>query len=168
MSKFQMKVSKDKIEGKEVMLPGEYELKLVAFAPKASKSGTSFNYNPIMEVQNHPEYAGRKVFDSWNSTAAWLLADYCHAFGLPLETDAKGEDFWLPGVWNGDLAKYNEDDPSTWVYKGPLIGRTAKVELAVDNYNGRDNNKVRRYFCAVKDCEQKFPTIKHTADLLKK
>jgi len=42
------------------------------------------------------------------------------------------------------------------------------VEVAVDNYNGKDNNKIRRYFCAVPDCATKFPKIRHIADLLKK
>jgi hypothetical protein len=163
---FQMKVDNSKIEGQDVIPPQIYEAKLVAFKPKASKSGTSFNYNPVLEIVSPAEYAGRKVFDNWNSVAEWLLVDYCHAFGLPLETDGKSS--WLPGVWDADPAKFNADDPSTWVYKGPLVGRVAKVEIAVDNYNGRDNNKVRRYFCAVADCKTKFPKVNHSEDLLKR
>jgi len=145
---FQMKVSNSKIEGQEVIPPQVYELKLVAFNPKQSKNGGSVNLNPILEVVSPVEYA------------------FCHAFGLPMETD--GNDSWLPGQWDGDPTKFKEDDASTWVYKGPLVGRTAKVEVAVDNYNGRDNNKVRRYFCAVPDCATKFPKIRHSEDLLKK
>jgi hypothetical protein len=163
---FQMKVSNSKIEGQEVIPPQVYELKLVAFNPKQSKNGGSVNLNPVLEVVSPVEYAGRKVFDTLNTGGAWTYPDFCHAFGLPMETD--GNDSWLPGQWDGDTAKFKEDDASTWVYKGPLVGRTAKVEVAVDNYNGRDNNKVRRYFCAVPDCTTKFPKIRHSEDLLKK
>jgi hypothetical protein len=163
---FTMKVSNEKIEGQEVIPPQIYELKLVAFKPKLSKSGTSTNLNPIMEVVSPVEYAGRKIFDNLNTSAAWTYPDFCHAFGLPMETD--GKDSWLPGTWDGDGSKFKEDDPTTWAYKGPLVGRTAKVEVAVDNYNGKDGNKVRRYFCAVADCQTKFPKIRHSEDLLKR
>jgi len=160
---FQMKVSNDKIEGFDVIPPGQYDVKLVSFNPKLSKSGTSLNYNPCMVVVNHPEFAGRKVFDSLN--APWVWADFSHCFGLPLETD--GKDNWLPGEWTGDPAKYKADDPATFVYKGPLVGRTGKIEVAVDNYQGKDSNKVSRYLCAVADCATKFPKIRHSTNLIK-
>lgn len=163
---FQMKISNDKLEGQDVIPPQVYELKLVAFKPAAAKSGASTNLKPVFEVVSPVEFAGRKVFDTLNTGGAWMYPDFCHAFGLPMETD--GKESWLPGQWDGDASKFKEDDPSTWVYKGPLVGRVAKVEVAVDNYNGKDNNKVRRYFCAVADCATKFPKIKHSEDLLKR
>jgi hypothetical protein len=159
------KVDTSKIEGQEVFPPGIYEFKLAGFKPSAAKTGST-NLNARFEMINHPEYAGRKVFDSLNEGGAFLWPDFCHALGLPMETD--GDSSWLPGEWNGDPAKFKEDDPSTWVYKGPLVGRVAKLEIAVDNWQGRDNNKIKRYFCAVADCATKFPKIRHSDDLLKK
>lgn len=162
---FSMKVSNEKLEGQDVVPAGQYELKLIGFKPKVSKKGDTYNLNPAYEIVNHPEFAGRKVYDTMNSNGAWTWPDMVHAFGFPMETD--GKESWIPGVWNGDLSKYVEDDPNTWVYKGPLVGRVAKMEIAVDSYNGKDNNKVRRYFCAVPDCATKFPKIRHIEDLLK-
>lgn len=159
------KVDTSKIEGQEVFPPGIYEFKLAGFAPKKSKGGDSTNLNPRFELINHPDFAGRKVFDSLNEGAAFLWPDFVHALGLPMETD--GDSSWIPGDWNGDPAKFKEDDPSTWVYKGPLVGRVAKMEIAVGNFNGRDNNRIKRYFCALPDCATKFPKIRHSEDLLK-
>lgn len=161
---FQMKVSNDKIEGQDVFPAGQYEVKLVGFKPSKAKTG-SRNLNALMEVVNHGELIGRKLYDSLNEGGAFTWPDFVHCFGLPMETD--GTDSWIPGDWNGDAAKFNPDDVTTWKYKGPLVGRVGKVEVAVDNYNGKDNNKIRRYFCAVADCETKFPKVRHIQDLLK-
>lgn len=163
---FEMKVSNDKLEGMDVVPTGEYEVRLVAFNPKTAKSGTSVNLNPKMEIVNHPEFAGRNVFDTLNSGGAFTWPDFVHCFGLPMETD--GTSSWIPGDWNGDPATYNADDASTWKYKGPLLNRTGKVEIVVDNYNNKDNNKINRYFCAVPDCASKFPKIRHSTNLVKK
>lgn len=167
---FSMKVSNDKLEGQDVVKAGQYEVKLLGFKPKVAKSGTSYNLNPTMEIVNHSEFAGRKIFDTLNSGGAWTWPDFVHAFGLPMETN--GTESWIPtmskdGAWDGDPAKYDAENPDTWVYKGPLIGRIAKVEVAVDSYKGKENNKIRRYFCAVADCATKFPKIRHIEDLLK-
>lgn len=164
MAGFSMKVSNEKLEGQDVFPAGQYDIKLIKFKPSKAKTG-SINLNAMMEVENHPDFAGRKLYDPLNEGGAFTWPDFCHAFGLPMETD--GATSWLPGEWNGNPASFKEDDPTTWVYKGPLLGRKAKVEVAVDNYNGRDNNKIRRYFCAVADCATKFPKIKHIQDLLK-
>jgi hypothetical protein len=166
MSGFSMKVSNDKLEGLDVVPPGPYDIKLVGFNVKVSKKGDSFNLNPCMEIVGHPEFAGRKVFDTLNSGGAWTWPDFVHCFGLPMETD--GKESWIPGSWDGDKAKYKADDPNTWKYAGPLLGRSGKVNIAVDNYNGKDSNKVERYICAVPDCASKFPKIRHIADLLKR
>lgn len=164
---FKMKVSNDKIEGFDVIPPGQYEVRLVGFKPKKSKDGNSVNLNAEMQVVNNPDLVNRKLFDSLNTPgAAFYHADFCHCFGLPMETD--GKESWIPGDWDGDPAKFKEDDPTTWVYKGPLAGRIGRVEVEVDNYNGKDNNKIRRYFCAVQDCASKFPKIKHLEQLNKK
>lgn len=164
---FKMKVSNEKLVGMDVIPPGQYDVKLVAFNPKPSKDGNSINLNAIMEVVNHPDFAGRKLFESLNTPGgAFTQPDFVHCFGLPMDTD--GKDSWIPGEWDKDKAKFKEDDPTTFVYEGPLVGRTGKVEVAVDNYQGKDNNKIARYFCAVQDCASKFPEIKHSTNLLRK
>jgi hypothetical protein len=163
---FIMKIENTKLEGMDVIPAGIYEVKLDKFGPKNSKSGTSVNLNPQMSVVNHPDFAGRKVFDSLNQGGAFMYPDFVHAFGLPMETD--GKDSWIPGTWDADKAKFKEDDASTWVYQGPIVGRIAKVEIAVENFNGKDTNRVRRYICAVADCASKFPKVRHSADLLKR
>lgn len=163
---FKMKVSNDKLEGMDVVPAGQYDIKLVAFNPKPSKKGDSVNLNAIMEITNHPEFAGRKVFDTLNSGGSFTWPDFVHCFGLPMEV-IDADNSTIPGDWDGDPAKFKEDDYTTWKYKGPLVGRSGKAEIAVDNYNGKDNNKIRRYFCAVQGCEQKFPKIRHQTDLLR-
>lgn len=162
---FKMKVSNDRIEGMDVVPAGQYDVKLIGFKPKSSSKGDSVNLNAMLEIVNHPDYAGRKVFDSLNTPGgAFTHPDFVHCFGLPMETD--GKDSWIPGEWDGDPIRFKEADPTTFVYKGPLVGRVGKIEIAVDNYNGKDNNKIRRYFCAVGDCEKKFPKVRHIQDLL--
>jgi hypothetical protein len=163
---FQMKISNEKLEGQDVFPPGEYQVKLVSFRPELSKKGDSTNLNALMVVVGHPEFANRKLFDTLNSGGAFTWPDFVHCFGLPMETD--GANSWIPGSWDGDPAKFKEDDPKTWVYKGPLVGRTGKVAVVVDSYNGKDNNKIDRYFCAVPDCATKFPKIRHIEHLVKK
>lgn len=170
MCAFKMAVSKETIEGRETLPAGIYEVRLIGFKPKFSdpaRTGKpkSLNLNARMEVINHPEYAGRLIFEGLNAKAGWVQQDLCHAFGIPMETD--GDSYWIPGEWDSE-ANFNSDDADTYRYTGPLMGQVAKVELAVDTYNGKDNNKVSRYFCAVEDCEQKFPQITHSQNLLKR
>lgn len=167
---YKMVVSKETVEGREVIPAGIYEVRLVGFKPKWSdpaKTGKpkSLSLNAKMEVLNHPEFAGRFVFEGLNMGAGWIQNDFCHAFGYPMETD--GNDYWLPGTWDND-PNFNPEVADSYAYKGPLLGQVAKIELAVDSYQGKDNNKVRRYFCAVDDCETKFPEIRHSQDLLKR
>lgn len=161
------KVDTSKVEGQELFPPGIYEIKLISFKPQKASKGTSTSLNALMEVTNHPDFSGRKLYDTLNEGGAWLWPDFVHCFGLPMETD--GESYWIPGEWDGDKIKYKADDPSTWVYKGPLISRTGKAEIAVaDNTKGRDVNKIKRYFCAITDCATKFPKVRHQEDLLRK
>jgi hypothetical protein len=157
---FRMKVSNDKLEGQDIVPAGQYDIKLLGFKPKKAGTG-SINLNAMYEIVNHPEFAGRKLYDSLNEGFSPSRLDLTHCLGLPMETD--GQNSWIPGQWDGD-----ESDPTTWKYSGPLVGRVGKVEVMVDNYNGKDNNKIRRYFCAIPDCASKFPKIKHITDLVRK
>lgn len=165
---FQMKIDNSKLEGLDVMPAGLYKVRLLGFKPKYSKpkgdgSQPSLNLNAQMEVYDNanPELNGRKVFEGLNQNAGWVLQDFAHAFGFALDTD--GISSWLPGAWDGDVT-----DAASLAYKGPMLGQIAEVELAVDSYNGKENNKVGRYICRVPDCATKFPTITHTLNLLKK
>lgn len=160
---FQMKVSTEKVDGQDIIPAGQYEVKLLGFKPKLSTKG-SINLNACMEVVNHPDFAGRKIYTSLNVGMAFMYPDFSHCFGVLIESD--GKDYWLPGNWDGDAAKFNPEDPTTWVYKGPLVGRVGKIEIAVDQYNGRDKNDIRRYFWNVPGWEQKYPKLRPKEDLL--
>jgi hypothetical protein len=175
---FRLGVSKDKIEGAIALPAGIYDLKLASFKPKFSKPNPqnpgaplSLNLNAMMVVVNNPQYDGSNgerasaVFEGLNQNAGWIMLDFCHAFGLPLETD--GNEYWLPGSWDSD-ASFDPNNAETYKYVGPLLGRTCRVEVGIETYNGKDTNKVRRYLCAIDDCATKFPEIKHREDLLKK
>lgn len=164
---FKMSFDKDSLNGGKVIPAGLYDVRLTGFKPRKNKAGDSVNFNAQMEVINHPEFDKTKVFETLSAKAGFTQWDFCHAFGLELEDQGNGQ-YVLPGVWDGDLAKFNENDPSTWVYDGPLVGRDGKIELAIDTYEGKENNKVRRYICAVADCASKFPENKHSQDLLKR
>jgi len=165
MCAFQMKVSSEKLEGKDVLPSGQYEIKLLGFKPNLSSKG-SINLNAMMEIVNHPDYAGRRVFASLNVGMAFMYPDFSHCFGVIIEGD--GKDYWLPGQWDGDAAKFKEDDPTTWSYKGPLVGRIGKVELAVTSYNNKERNEIRRYFWNTPGVEAKWPKLKPKEDLLSK
>lgn len=162
---FKMKLSKDQVEGMEILTPGQYEVRLMGFKPQFSKDKGSINLRPELIVVNNSDLVNRRVFDTLNSKA-FYFQDFSHAFGIPLETD--GKEYWLAGEWDGDKQKYKEDDPTTWVYKGPLLNRIAKIEVGIDNYQGKDQNKIIRYFCAISDCATKFPQIKHSDNLNRK
>ena len=166
---FKMTVSKEAVEGLEVVPAGIYMVRFMGFKPKMSKAdpsnpqkAQSLNYNAQMEI-TEGDYTGRKVFEGLNVGAGWVLNDFCHAFGLPMEQDPSDDSYSLPGEWDG-----TEGAVETYVYKGPLTGKVAKIELAVDTYNGKQNNKVRRYFCAIDDCDKLYPQVKHSQDLLAK
>jgi len=164
---FQMKVSKEAVEGLEVVPAGIYMVRFIEFKPKYSKADPtgqkqpSLNYHARMEIVEG-DYAGRMIFEGLNEKAGWVQNDFCHAFGLAMEQNPD-ESYSIPGQWDGD-----ENNTETWKYSGPLTGKIGKIELAVDSYNGKQNNKVRRYFCAVNNCEQLYPTIRHSQDLLAK
>ena len=134
-------VSKDAVKGRDVVPSGLYDVRLVAFRPKPTKAGDSVNLNGQFEIQNHPEYAGRMVFDnlSTNANAAWKLVAFVKAFGLDM-TEAADGSLSIPGEFTGP-----ENDATQWKYVGPLVGRTGKVEVAVDNYNGNDKNIIKTF-----------------------
>jgi hypothetical protein len=170
---FKMTISKEAVEGKEVVPAGVYDVRLVGFKPAFTKAKSgdapnkvySLNLNARMEIVNNPDYAGRMVFEGLNMNAGWVQSDFCHAFGIPMEFD--GTDYSFPGTWDNS-PDFDPTKAETYKYEGPLVGQSAKIELAVDSYNNKPNNKVRRYMCSVDDCAVKFPEVKHSTDLLAK
>lgn len=166
---FQMSFDKDSLLQK-VIPAGLYDVRLLSFKPELNKNKDGINFKPRMVVINNPEYDKTSVFDTLSSKAGFTQWDFVHAFGLELEEIGNGN-YVIPGTWDGDPATFKETDPSTWKYDGPLIGRDAKLELAIEpsfNDSAKMVNKIRRYICAVPDCATKFPDNKHIMDMLRK
>lgn len=171
MPPFKMSLSKEQVEGKEAMPEGIYKVRFIKFAPKLSKdkgdgSERSINLNAEYEVLDHPEYAGRKIFEIANMKSYNIQTEICHGFDVPLEVDPTDGSYFIPGTWDS-RADFDESNPETYEYKGPLTGKVAQVELGIRTYNGRNSNAVRRYFCAIPDCANKFPEIRHQMNLIK-
>lgn len=166
---FKMGVSKEAVEGKETVPAGQYLVRFVEFKPKYSKPNQadptkvpSLNFNARLEI-TEGDHAGRMIFDGLNENAGWVQQDFCHCFGLSMEQDPSTEVYSIPGIWDGEEGK-----PETYVYKGPLTGKVGKIEVALDTYNGKQYSKVRKYFCAIDNCDQLYPDVKHSQDLLAK
>ena len=154
---------------RKVVDEGIYWITLTGFAPKIAKNGDSINFNPVLELTSMEDGSpaptkddGKPVpvFCNLNSKGAWVINDFCHGFGLPMEDDGQGG-LSIPGIWVPE----SEQDIEKCEYKGPLIGRKAKVFLSKTEYNGQPQNKIKYFVCAVSDCAQKFPKIKHTDNL---
>ena len=165
--------SKDKIESTyKIVDEGLYTVEITGFKPKKSKSSDSVNLNPQMEIvalgdgSPAPKKEDGKnipVFYNLNTSADFAMNDFCHCFGLPME-DCGGGNMTIPGTFDGPDGVENADK---WVYKGPLLHRKGVVMLVKDTYNGKENNKVKYFVCAIKDCHQKYPKVKHSTDLTK-
>lgn len=164
---FSMAFDKDSLSGGKVIPAGIYTVRLNGFKPRLNKNKDSVNFNAQMEVINHPEFDKSRLFETLSAKAGFTQWDFAHAFGLELEDQGNGQ-YALPGTWDGDPSSFKEDDPSTWKYDGPLVGRDAQVEVAIDTYEGKENNKIKKYICAVPDCATRFPDNKHSQDLLKR
>lgn len=162
---FQMKV--ESLSGGGKILPaGIYEVRVAGFKPKWNKNKDGVNFNAQMEVINNPDYDGQKLFETLSSKAGFMQAEFSHAFGMAMEDLGNGQ-YVIPGVWDADPAAFKEDDPSTWKYDGPLMGRTGKIEVAPRTYEGKEQNGIRQYFCALPPAECAAQGVRHNTDLLK-
>lgn len=159
---------------------GIWILELTGFAPKVSKNKDSLNYNPIFEIvsdaqgnpaptQDDGKAIRLKYAFTGNSKIPNFLQDMCHCFGLPMEGDDVNG-YGLPGIFDGsqhesaDMATWH---PEKWEYKGPLLRRKGQVYLVKSDYNGTTSNKIKYFVCAISDCTQRWPKIKHNTDMLK-
>lgn len=154
-------VNKESLE--RVILPERlYELEVMSLTPTKSAKGTSTNLNGRFQVisrvsEYDPEIAAKRiqVFDSLNTAFGVGIQDFVHACGMLLDDDGN-----VPGDFDGP----SEDKLK---YSGPLLGMRFKAELVIISYNGQLSNKIKSYVCAVKDCAQNNPKIKHATNLVR-
>ena len=125
---FHLKISNELIEsGGRIIVPtGIYEVRLVDFGPKFSKpKATDFNNTPSlnlnarMEVLGHPEFEKPVyIFEGLNENAYWVYPDFCHGFGLPMESDETKS--WLPGNWTS-RPDFDPEKAETYFIRGRLL-----------------------------------------------
>jgi hypothetical protein len=161
----QIRVDKSKLKGFEALPPGTYTLRLDGFEPEFSKKKDSVNLNPKLTIINNanPELNDGKhrAFDNLNSQAGWVHIDFCHAFGERMTGEEDGvpmenwssPDVGIPGDFQENEAF--KGDPTKWTYVGPLLGKTATVEIIqVPGYKNpaKPQSVINKYFCQVPGC----------------
>src|SRR6266436_3010638 len=122
-----LSTSKETIEGIPPMPEGMYTVRLDGFKPQLASKRDSQNLNPILKVINHPEYNDRNIFENLNSKGDWVWKDFCHAFGVPIESNGSGS-YLFPGDFKTPPG-VDENDPTNWTYEGPLLGQTAQLYI---------------------------------------
>lgn len=161
----QIRVNKESLKGFEALPAGIYELRLDGFEPKFSKDKQSVNLRPKLVVVNNPNAdlndGKHRAFDNLNSQAGWVMIEFCHGFGIRMTGEEDGvpmenwtsPDVGLPGEFDPNPTDAN--NPEKWTYKGPLLGRVARVEIinqpAYNNAN-KIQAVINKYFCAVPGC----------------
>lgn len=152
-----MTLSKESLE-KKLVPGGIYTIHMGGFKPSRSKNNPdNVNLNPQLKIVNHKDFTGKPVFVSLPRSEGWMIQDFVHCLGQELDPDGS-----IPGDW-----EFPSDDPATWRYKGPLLGKTGQVELVETTYNGKPQLKVKQFICAVKDCKTKNPNITHSTNMVK-
>ena len=151
---------------------GWYDIRIKSMTSKVSSSKKGINYFAIGEIVNsQPENNDHPVFVRINNgfSQAKVANDFVHSLGFVLENDGT-----FPGTWqykNDNAPKdedgnfLNIDDYSDAQYSGPMLGKVSRLELAVGNWEGVDNNEVKQFQCKVADCAQRFPDIRHLTDI---
>lgn len=163
---FQMSYQKDELTGAPPVPSGWYTVQLKEFRPRASKDGQSVSLNAELAIVSPTEYEKRRVFASLNSKAGFIIFDFVHGTGMPMEevqdefAGTEKANLTIPGIFDGQ--DQFPDDPTQWKYVGPLQNKTLEVELAETEYQGKKRNEVRQFKCAVPDC-----TEKHSTNLIK-
>lgn len=160
-------VSKESLTQKR-MTGGIYEVQFVSFKPKKSSKGTTL-LRPEMKILGNADFNGKLVFDKYGLplNSGWAVQDFIHAFGFELDPEDN-----IPGEWefNNQPGTDPMDDPTKWKYRGPLVGKTAKVEIVEAEYTDKSGNKkngiaIKQYICSVPNCVAKNPTIKHSTSI---
>lgn len=155
-------IPKDVIEGKPSLPAGIVDLRLDGFKPQFSKEKTSYNLRPVLRLVGSQDEDGkeRQIWFNMNTNFKPCLVDICHALGQTLVKNPDGT-YSIPGKFDGP-----DEDPSKWVYTGPLLGEVGKAEL-VEIPSQDDPTKMRndilQFFCRVPGC-----TEKHSNNLIGK
>lgn len=154
-----IKVPKEALKGSKSIVPGIYDVRLDTFEPTKSKKGST-NLCPQLIIVNNPDLHGRKAALEWlNINMVRTLLDFCHCFGVE-NLEGSKEEPEFPGPWDN----LENPDPTTWKYRGPMLGRVGKIELA-ENTNSNDGNtyvNIKRYFCSFPNCK-----VKHSENLFR-
>lgn len=137
-----------------VSKPGTFQVVFQGFSPKKSSKGDSVNLNAKVVIIGDPEQNGKISTYSLNfQPSTWFMVkSFVHSFGLEVEKDPQGNES-IPGEW----IQPNPNDPTTWSYNGPLMGKTARWEFAEVEYQGKKNVKPKQFLCAVNGCTEKHP-----------
>ncbi|HEY1644842.1 MAG TPA: hypothetical protein VGF75_00465 [Candidatus Saccharimonadales bacterium] len=167
---FKYNMDAEKLRRPEPIPQNIYTLRLTGFKPKKSKDGESVNFNPqftIIDPGQKWDGKVEKYLFVGSAKVPSLLQDMVHALGEIMEQDPNDPDSpaSIPGIWDADQVKFQADDPSTWVYQGPLMNKECKAELYINSYQGQDNNRILRFLCAIPDCATKFPKIQHSTNM---
>jgi len=153
-----MSFSKDSLT-KKLVPGGIYTLHMGGFKPTISKSNAdNVNLNPQLKIVNNKDFTGKPVFVSLPRSEGWMIQDFVHALGQEMEPDGS-----MPGEWEFPV----QAQPTTWRYKGPLLGKTMQAELVETTFNGNPQLKVKQFICAVKDCKTKYPDVVHSTNMVK-
>ncbi len=167
-----MGVNPEQTKAAKPVPAGWYEVRIKAGQVKLSKSGKGYNY--VFDgnvVNNKAEYNDSFVRVQCNNgfNQAKVSNDFTHSLGLTLEQDGS-----FPGDWKlKDSVEKNpdgtpKDQEKGWdgaQYSGPMLGKVARIELAVDTYEGEERNQVKQMQCKIQDCPTRFPDIKHLTDI---
>jgi hypothetical protein len=172
---FQMSYNKEELQGAPPVPAGWYTLQFKGFKPVAAKikqgetESGSINLNPELVIIGNPDYENRRIFSNLNSKAGFIIFDFVHACGLPMEevqdefAGTEKANYTLPGIFEG--SDQYPTDPSKWKYLGPLTNKTLEVEVAeIPAQTGTDGkfykakNDIRQFKCAVPGCQEKHST----------
>lgn len=147
---------KDSLEPRKLLPIGKYTVQCDGFAQKKAKKGDSINYNPKLRIINHSTLAGEKVYTSLNQGAGFILIDFCHMLGHQMVEE--GDDVVFPGGFVPNAADPN--DIAKMTYQGPLQGAVGEILVGVNQYENKDQNFIKQYFCKIPGCQ-----IKHATEL---
>lgn len=177
MAQVRLGVSPESLKAPEPIAEDLYTFRVEGFKPELTAKKDKINYNPQLKVvtgaKTGGENAGKPLFESLNSAAGWIQNDFVHSLGLEMEKQEDGT-LAMPGSFEAPELPDStvNQDPTTWKYNGPMIGRTGQAYVVKTEYTAKDGskkpiNKIKYYVCAVADCNKKYPDVTHSKDLAK-
>ncbi|HEY4799120.1 MAG TPA: hypothetical protein VII99_08610 [Bacteroidia bacterium] len=158
-----MSYSKEDLSGKPPVPNGWYTLQFIQFRPRINQNKDGFNFNGEFSVVGNQEYEGRKVFNNMSNKAGFILDSIVHGMGLKMDVVQDGnegteaESRAVPGTFE-HIDEFPEEPEKWGKYIGPLTNKTLDVELATEDYQGKQRNAFRQVRCNVAGCQEKHPT----------